>query len=133
MYLNELADSLREDNSELERLVLAHNCGNAEALNDLSSAIIERIQAQIRSEYGDTVTLYHGSDVEITNDINWRENSSFTDEFDIEFAGEDGWIVEAKVPVERIKFYLSEESEFVITAGQLVCSVYTVTDYFGLE
>jgi len=68
----------------------------------------------------------------ISEDLIWQENSSFTDEFDVEFAGEDGYIAVAQVPTNRIKFYLEEENEFVITAGRLECEVYTVREYFSL-
>jgi hypothetical protein len=128
----EIIESLRED-SEIEELANAHNLGDDTAFDDLDDDIIEVVQSAIRQQFGDTLTLYHGSEDELAEEMFWNENSSFTDRFDIEFAGEDGYIVEAQIPVERIKFFLSEEREFVITAGALNCKCYTVAEYFDLE
>lgn len=132
MYLKDLINHLLDESHELDKLVRAHVLGDTGALNDIPAEITRRVQEQIRHEYGDIVTLHHGCEEKISTDIVWRENSSFTDQFDIEFAGEDGYLIEAKVPAERIKFYIDGENEFVITEGALNCAIYTVREYFGL-
>lgn len=132
MNLDEMIEKIYEEEQGIEGMASAHNLGNTEALNDLPAAITAQVQNQIRAEYGEVLELVHGSPDQLPADLNWRENSSFTDEFDLEFAGEDGYIAVAQIPVSRIKFYLPGENEFVITAGQLNCEVDTVTDYFGL-
>jgi hypothetical protein len=133
MYLNELIESLLNESPELDRIVNAHVLGDAAALNAVPDEITARVQEQVRKQYGDVVTLYHGCEEELSVvNMVWRENSSFTDQFDLEFAGEDGYIVEAQVPVERIKFYIDGEHEFVLTEGALNCAIYTVREYFGL-
>jgi len=132
MYLDELVEEIYEKYPEVEAIANGHNVGFSDQLNNLPAEITAMVQKQIRAEYGDVLELVHGSDVELAADIDWRENTSFTDEFDIEFAGEDGWIITAMVPVERIKFYLPGENEFVISAGRLDCEVDTVKNYFGL-
>jgi len=132
MFIEELINQIYENNSEVYELAMAHNCGDTSALSELSAEIIEAVQAQLIAEFGGTIELYHGSEAELSTSIEWKENSSFTDEFDIEFAGEDGYITVAQIPVNRIKFYLTEEREFVITAGKLSCEVFTVREYFGL-
>ena len=128
-----LADVIKkifESNPEIEALAQGHNCGVANF--QISDSIIELVQAAIRAEFGDVIELYHGSDDPINTNMVWRDNSSFTNEFDLEFAGEDGYIVVAQVPVERIKFYLDWENEFVVTAGTLDCQVFTVKEHFDL-
>ena len=132
MYLDDLIEEIYEQNPEIEAMAAGHNVGFADQLNNLPQAIIDQVQAQIRAEYGDVLELYHGSEQELPADLDWKENSSFTDEFDVEFAGEDGYIITAQVPVERIKFYLPGENEFVITAGKLDATVDTVREYFCL-
>jgi len=131
MYIDELINEIYEENTDIEDLAIAHNLGDDSALDELPAEIINRVQDQIHNQFGDTVELYHGSESELSADIEWKENTSFTDEFDIEFAGEDGYIIIAQIPVERIKFYLTQENEFVISAGQLNCEVFTVREYFG--
>jgi len=131
--LTELIEEIYSNNPEIESLACSHNiASNPQALNELSQEITEKIQAQIREQFGDILELVHGSETELPSTLDWQENSSFTDEFDLEFAGEAGYIVIAQVPVERIKFYLPDENEFVITAGQLNCEVESVVEYFGL-
>lgn len=132
MNLRELVEELRNSSREIDRMATAHNIGDDKALSGLSAEIVEMVQAAIRDEYGDVLTLYHGSLSALDADVEWKENTSFTDEFDLGFAGEDGWVVEARVPVERITFYLDGENEFVISGGRLNCQVYTVAEYFGL-
>lgn len=132
MNTAELIEQIREENPEVEALVNSHNIGNSAALNDLPADIIAEIQNSLRSEFGDTIELMHGSPIALDPNMTWNENSSFTNEFDVEFAGEDGYVVVARIPVERIKFYLEEENEFVITAGVLDAAVFTVREYFGL-
>jgi|SRR5690554_2379779 len=132
MYFEEAITNLRNENPDIDNLALAHNCGDRDALDNLPVEIIETVRNLLSEQCGDTITLYHGCETDLTTDMIWHENSSFTDEFDIEFAGEDGYIIEAQVPVDRIKFFLNEEREFVISAGQLDCAVYTVAEYFGL-
>jgi hypothetical protein len=127
--LAELIDEIREKYPKVDQMATAHNLGTGSLV--LPAMVIEQVQEAIRDEYGDVIELYHGSPINLV-DLNWREGSSFTNEFDLEFAGEDGYIVVAQVPVERIKFYLDSENEFVVTAGKLNCEVYTVAEYFGL-
>jgi len=132
MTIQETAETIREENIEIEDMVMGHNVNGGNALSVLPQWVINQIQDAAREQYGNFIELYHGSDREISEDIEWNENSSFTDEFDIEFAGEDGYIVVAQIPVERIRFYLEEENEFVVSAGELDCEFYTVAEYFGL-
>ncbi len=131
--LTETIERIYEEMPEIERMASAHNiASNTDALSALPQKVVDQVQEAIREQYGDTLTLYHGSEAELSADIEWHENTSFTDEFDIEFAGEDGYIIIAQVPADRIKFYLDDENEFVLTAGKLDCTVYTVAEYFGL-
>jgi hypothetical protein len=129
--LAKVIETIFENNPQIEKLAQGHNCGVADF--QISEDIVELIQNAIRVEFGDVVELYHGSDEPVNSDMVWRDNSSFTNEFDLEFAGEDGYIVVAQVPVERIKFYLGWENEFVVTAGKLDCQVFTVKEYFDLD
>ena len=129
--LADVIEKIFESNPEIEALAQGHNCGVADF--QIPNSIIQLVQAAIRAELGDVIELYHGSDDPINSNMIWRDNSSFTDEFDLEFAGENGYIVVAQVPVERIKFYLDWENEFVVTAGPLDCQVFTVKEYFDLS
>lgn len=131
-YIYETEERIYEENTLVERMVIAHNQGDVEALNELSADVIAQVQFSVRENLGAVVELFHGSEVELDSAMLWRENSSFTDEFDIEFAGESGYIVVARVPVERVKFYIHGEREFVVSAGRLDCDVFTVREYFGL-
>lgn len=131
MNIKQLARDIR-NNEDIDSMVLAHNIGDFDALNELPENIINDVQDCLRSQFGNTIKLVHGSDCELMNNMIWNENSSFTSEFDVDFSGEDGFVVEATIPVERIKFYLEEEDEYVISAGALDCTVYTVQEYFGL-
>lgn len=133
MYLNELIEKIYDNYPDIENLAVAHNvCSNVHALDEMPLEIIKVVQDQIRKEYGAILELVHGTEEKLDSNIAWHENSSFTDEFDLEFAGEDGYIVVAQVPVERIKFYLPGENEFVVSTGLLACEVFTVKEYFGL-
>ena len=131
MDFYELIQTIREENDETEAAVMRHNLNGASGF-EVSEEVRQQVVEAAREQFGDTIELYHGTEVEVSENLNWRENSSFTDEFDIEFAGEDGFIVVAQIPVERIKFYLEEENEFVVSAGKLDCKVFAVSEYFGL-
>jgi len=129
--LSDLTSEMVDSSSDLEGRVIAHK--NGFSLLTVGDEIAAAVQAVIQEEVGSVVELYHGSPVPLAPGMEWRDGSSFTDEFDLEFAGEDGYIVVAQVPVDRIRFYIpSSEREFVISAGQLNCTVYTVREYFGL-
>lgn len=130
MDFYELINELREID-EIEGAVMAHNF-NGNSGFEIDKEVQACLIAAAREEFGDTIELYHGTEEVLNTSIEWRDNSSFTDEFDIEFAGEDGYIVVAQVPVERIKFYLEEENEFVLSEGALNCEVYRVKEYFDL-
>jgi hypothetical protein len=133
LYLDDLVELIYEEYPDVDRMAGAHNIGsNRDALNDLPQDVIELVRQQIRREYGDVLTLWHGSEDMVDAAIEWRENSSFSIDDFAEFSGRDGCVVEAQVPVERIKFYLPEEDEFVITEGALECEVYTVAEFFGV-
>ena len=131
-WFPELVDQLLEMNPELDVLASSHSLGFTSALDALPDEVVSLVQDAIRRELGDVVELYHGTEEELPADLCWRRNSSFTSEFDLEFAGEDGYIVVAQVPIERIRFYLHGEREFVVSEGRLDCEVYTVREYFSL-
>jgi hypothetical protein len=129
----EFTEQVYEENAEVEAICDAHNLGyDTSVMNDLPSEFSEDLQALLADEKGAVIELFHGTETMLSNGLIWRENASFTDEFQLDFAGEDGYIVVAQVPVERIKWYIDGENEFIITAGKLDCEVFTVKEYFGL-